>query len=76
MFEGINPKWWLRKCEQLFNWYNIPEGQRVALATTYFNDTGDAWFQGWSRVKGDCTWEEFVEKLCEPFGERSMMDVI
>ena len=24
VFEGPNPRWWLRKSEKLFNWYNIP----------------------------------------------------
>ena len=74
--EGINLRWWLRKCERLFNWYKIPEGQRVALATSYFNNTGDAWFQRWSRVRGYCIWEEFAKKLCERIGKRIMMDVI
>ena len=23
-FEGVNLHWWVRKCERLFEWYNIP----------------------------------------------------
>ena len=25
MFDGINPWWWVRKYEWMFNWYNVPE---------------------------------------------------
>ena len=42
VFEGTNPRWWIRKCERLFEWYNVPMGRRVALATTYFDDGVDA----------------------------------
>jgi len=44
VFEGINPRWWLRKCERMFDWYNILEGRRVTLVAAYFNDGVDAWF--------------------------------
>ena len=26
VFEGANLQWWLKKCERLFNWYNVPRG--------------------------------------------------
>ena len=26
--------------------------------------------------RGECPWDEFAEKLCERFGERSRMDVV
>jgi len=48
VFEGTNPGWWIRKCERLFEWYNVPEERRVALAVAYFDDMVDAWFQGWT----------------------------
>ena len=74
--EGVNPRWWLRKCERIFNWHNIPRGQRVSLATAYFNEAVDAWFQGCISVREGYTWEEFSEKLYERFGERSTVDTI
>ena len=40
-FDGVNPRWWLRKCERMFDWYNILEGQRVSLASAYFNEVID-----------------------------------
>lgn len=76
VFEGIHPRWWLRKCERLFDWYNVPGIQRVGLAATYFNEVVDAWFQGCLSIRREYTWEEFSEKLCERFGERSVADTI
>jgi len=75
-FERANPRWWLRKCERLFNWPNMPRGQSVSLAIAYFNEIMDIWFQGCLSVREDYTWEEFSEKFCERFRERSMVDTI
>ena len=60
----------------MFEWYGVPEKQRVPLAAAYFNEVVDAWYQGSLRQGMIYTWEEFSEKLCEQFGERSMMDVV
>ncbi|XP_052203128.1 uncharacterized protein LOC127808594 [Diospyros lotus] len=76
VFEGIHPRWWLRKCERLFEWYNVPRMQRVGLAVAYFNEVVDAWFQGCLSLRREYTWEEFSERLCERFGERSVVDTI
>ena len=56
--------------------YNIPDQQKVTLASSYLNDVGDAWFQGWIGVRDACQWAEFVEDLCEMFGDRTMIDVV
>ena len=58
----------------MFEWYDILEDRRVSLAAAYFDDVVDAWYQSWTNVRG--TWGEFIEKLCERFGERSMSDII
>jgi len=44
VFEGDNPRWWVRKCERMFDWYDIPEVRRVPLAAAYFDDVVDAWY--------------------------------
>ena len=54
----------------------MAESQRVALASTYLNNIGDVWFQGWSRVRDGCNWYEFVKGLCERFKDRGMMDIV
>lgn len=46
------------------------------MATTYLNDVGDDWYQGWAKMRGECTWAEFAAEFCERFGERGMTDVV
>ena len=76
LFDNQNPRWWVRRCERMFSVYNVPKQQKVTLATTYLNNVGYAQFQRWSRGKEGCQWEEFVEDLCEHFGDWNMMDVV
>ena len=76
VFKGDNPYWWVRKCEGMFEWYDISEGRRVSLAAAYFDNVVDAWYQGWTAVRDHPTWGEFVEELYERFRERSMSDIV
>jgi len=50
--------------------------KKISLAVTYLNDVGDVWYQGWSWVREDCNWEEFVKGICERFGEKRTMDMV
>ena len=68
LFDESNPRWWVGRCEHAFGWYNVLKGQRVALAVAYLNNAGDAWYQGWLQVRGDCPWGEFADKLYEVRG--------
>ena len=47
LFDGSNPKWWVRRCKWMFGWHNVPKERRVALVVACLNDAGDAWYQGW-----------------------------
>lgn len=42
IFERVNPRWWIKKCERVFEWNNIPMRQRVFA--TYFNKAVYTWF--------------------------------
>lgn len=46
MFDGTNPRWWVCRCERMFNFYRVLEQQRVTLVVAYLNDPGDTWFSG------------------------------
>ena len=54
----------------------MAENQKINLATAYFNDMVDAWFQGWDRVRVETNWTEFVEDFCVTFGKKSMTNTI
>ena len=77
LFDGSRPKWWIRRCEHFFQYYNVAKPQRITLATTYLNDTVDSWFQGWLRSKViGVRWIDFAEEMCKRFGKKNMADVI
>lgn len=76
MFEGQNPRWWIRRCEKLLILYQIPEHQEITLASTYLNDVAYSWFQGWNGSQEDSSWSDFVEEFCVRFGDWNLVDVV
>ena len=48
----------------------------MTLASTYLNDIGDVWFQGWYKVRDNYTWDDFTKGLCGGSGELGMMDIV
>ena len=77
LFEGSKPRWWIRRCERYFEFYSIPENQRIMLASAYLNNVADCWYQGWSRSRGmGARWIDFAKEMCVRFGKRNMADVI
>jgi len=57
----------------MFSLYNVAEQHKVTLAAAYLNDAGDVWYQGWSGVRKDCSWGEFVDGLCDRLSEKEML---
>ena len=77
IFEGKKPRWWVRRCERLFQFYRIPENQKITLAAAYLNEVADSWYQGWVQDEGmQGDWTNFLEGLYERFGEKNMADVV
>lgn len=76
MFEGIESRWWIRRCERFFQYYNITECQKISLAANYLKDMADAWYQGWIKLRNEANWTEFVEDFYYRFGEKNMINVI
>lgn len=68
-FDGVNPRWWLRKCERMFDWYNIPEEQRVSLISAYFIEVVDAWYQGCIRRRRGVLGTDFWKRCAKGLGK-------
>ena len=62
----------VRSCERFFQYYHVAESQWINLASAYFNDMADAWFQGWNKVRDKTNWVDLVEDFCVRFGEKPM----
>uniref|UniRef100_A0A6N2MPH0 Ty3 transposon capsid-like protein domain-containing protein n=1 Tax=Salix viminalis TaxID=40686 RepID=A0A6N2MPH0_SALVM len=61
---------WLYKCNQYFDLEEIPEADKLKLASYYLDGMALYWHQNYTmNLKGqEVTWTEYVEALCCRFG--------
>jgi hypothetical protein len=73
-FDGENPSNWIYKANQFFDYYQIPENQRVHLAS--FHMEGDAliWFQDGEDCGMFPCWDAFAKELQIRFGPSAYDD--
>ena len=76
MFDGVNPLWWVRRCERMFSFYQKLEQQGMTIIAPYLSNVGDTWFQWWIGAKEGCRWVEFVDEIYARFRDKNMMDVV
>ncbi|KAL4309574.1 hypothetical protein GQ457_01G052960 [Hibiscus cannabinus] len=76
MFDGTNPRSWVRKCQRYFNIFAVPETQKLELATMYLTDKAEIWFDGYIMQKHKLSWHEFVADICHRFETKNLSDVI
>ncbi|XP_039056463.1 uncharacterized protein LOC120199464 [Hibiscus syriacus] len=76
LFDGSNPRSWIRKCEKYFSIFTVPELQKLEIAAMYFTGRVDVWFDGYIMKKSRVTWHEFVSDLCHRFVDKRYIDVI
>ncbi|KAL4289992.1 hypothetical protein GQ457_14G023380 [Hibiscus cannabinus] len=75
-FDGTNPRGWIRKCQKYFAIFEVPENQKLELATMYLVGKAETWFDGYMMQKNRLTWREFISDLCHRFGDRNYGDVV
>ncbi|KAL4348459.1 hypothetical protein GQ457_17G002920 [Hibiscus cannabinus] len=75
-FEGENPKGWIRKCQKYFAIFEVPEMQKVELASMYLEGRVETWFDGYIMQKHRVTWHEFTADLCHRFCDKTCEDII
>ncbi|KAE8665787.1 hypothetical protein F3Y22_tig00112529pilonHSYRG00028 [Hibiscus syriacus] len=62
MFDGSNPRGWVRKCQKYFNLLGVPEEQKLDVAVMYLMEKAETWFDGYIMQKHRVTWHEFEKK--------------
>ena len=67
VFEGIDPRGWIKKCTRYFGLCRIHEHQKVDLASLYLRGAAETWFVSYIRGRRGVTWEEFVMDVCVRF---------
>ncbi|KAL4284548.1 hypothetical protein GQ457_16G010190 [Hibiscus cannabinus] len=75
-FDGDNPRSWIRKCQKYFSIFQIPESQKLKLASMYLTGKAEVWFDGYIMQKNRTTWHEFVSDLCHRFSDMMFTDIV
>ncbi|KAK3150026.1 hypothetical protein QOZ80_3AG0226640 [Eleusine coracana subsp. coracana] len=72
-FDGDNPKYWRRKCEDYFSMCGIPIEQWVRMATYHFSGTTSLWVQAQTEFT---SWQDLCARLVEHFGRDQYQEII
>ncbi|KAK2974245.1 hypothetical protein RJ640_016731 [Escallonia rubra] len=75
-FNGDNPRGWVRKCEQYFEFCPLHEDFKVAYASVHFEDQVEYWYATYIKPLGKVNWDRFVKDLCARFLDVSRDSVI
>ncbi|KAK2968620.1 hypothetical protein RJ640_000356 [Escallonia rubra] len=63
----MNPRGWVRKCEQYFELCPIHEEYKVSYASVHFDAQAECWYAAYSKPLGRVGWEQFVRDLFARF---------
>ncbi|KAK2988870.1 hypothetical protein RJ640_018308 [Escallonia rubra] len=66
-FDGINPRGWVRKCEQYFEFCPIHEDYKVSYASVHFDAQAECWYAAYIKPLGRVRWEQFTKDLYARF---------
>lgn len=67
-FDGTNPRSWILKCQGYFNLIsNVPDNQRVTLASMHFEGRAAQWVQNLCQKQVDMKWSQFLELVSARF---------
>ncbi|KAK6137448.1 hypothetical protein DH2020_028805 [Rehmannia glutinosa] len=76
-FDGTNPRSWILKCSGYFKLIpNIPDSQKVTLASMHFEGKAAQWYQSFCMKQVEWTWQQFVEVISARFEELKEVKII
>ena len=76
IFDGDNPREWIRKANKYFKIQEIEGDMKAEVAELYFRDRADIWFHGVFHGRETIPWSELSTALCIRFGEGSPEEAI
>ncbi|KAL4385166.1 hypothetical protein GQ457_15G026180 [Hibiscus cannabinus] len=76
LFEGDNPRGWVKKCEKYFAIFGVPEEQKLEVASMYLVGRAETWFDGYIMQKHRVHWHEFTADICHRFSDKTYTDII
>lgn len=76
LFDGHNPREWIRKCDKFCLVHQIEDGQKTDLAEMYWEGKVDTWYQSLKLTRGRISWKELSTLLIKRFEDKGVMDEI
>lgn len=67
-FDGENPKLWLKRCEDYFDFCCIEPSMWVRLSSMHFSEPASRWLQSVEKKLKSSTWYEFCSMVLDRFG--------
>ena len=67
MFDGDNPKEWVRRANKYFQIHGIEKGMKSDIAQLHFKEKANIWFHGMYHERGVVPWKELAVVACERF---------
>jgi hypothetical protein len=68
VFDGDNPRHWIRRVEDYFDLYGVEQLRWIKLATMNFSPAAARWLPSVEKRLQTCSWEEFRRLLLDRFG--------
>lgn len=75
-FDGRDPKGWIIRAEQYFDFISIDEQRRVKLAGMHFEGKAGIWFRYYQASRGTINWRGFVNDVVARFENPEGRDVL
>ncbi|XP_027174452.1 uncharacterized protein LOC113774084 [Coffea eugenioides] len=76
VFDGTNPREWVRRANKYFQIYEVEEEMKTDIAQLYLKDRADIWFHGMYSERGAVPWRELSLAIRERFGEGDPQEAI
>jgi hypothetical protein len=73
-FDGDDPETWNCRVGQFFDYYGMPDRQRLSISSFHMEGKALIWFQELKASRGLSTWDEFLRSLKIRFGKGSYDD--
>lgn len=74
-FSGTDPKGWVIKAEQYFDFINIEEGRKVKMDGLHFEGKANVWYRFHQSSRGVVPWKVFVVEVINRFENPDSRDV-
>ncbi|XP_074271204.1 uncharacterized protein LOC141595129 [Silene latifolia] len=76
VFDGSNPRIWVKKCKKYFELCKVADNQKLNLASLYMVGKAESWVHSYMNMRVNGDWDDFVLDLCAMFKENLGSNIV